>query len=201
MDQASLNLVSFVLGGTGLFVVLTRFSVPELNVAFLGINPYAIKRDIIESVMTWVFTLLALSGLLVQVVVVVAGPHIQDRAHSTWYYLGLSILAVIVASALVPLLMAVGNRIARRSWIPKIVESHKDVYETARFILKHEGWREDQLAVRATLPDPETYRLANLNTARSHIEQLERLFEVIPVSTDLEARLTRLSVFFEGAHR
>ena len=63
MDKTSLNIVSIVLGGVGLFVVLTKFSVPELHATFLDSNPFVVKRDVIESFMTWLFTGLTLFGL------------------------------------------------------------------------------------------------------------------------------------------
>jgi hypothetical protein len=56
MDRTILNLLSLIIGGSGIFVVLTKFNVPELNMSFLGENPFAIKRDAIDNVMTWIFT-------------------------------------------------------------------------------------------------------------------------------------------------
>lgn len=82
MDKTSLNLISIVLGGVGLFVVLTKFSVPELHATFLRSNPFAVKRDIIESVMTWLFTGLTLLGLLVQVGVAIWSNRIGERVHT-----------------------------------------------------------------------------------------------------------------------
>jgi hypothetical protein len=197
MDKTSLNLIPIVLGGVGLFVVLTKFSVPELHATFLGSNPFAIKRDIIESAMTWLFTGLTLLGLLVQVGVAIWSNHIEERVHTTRFYVVLFVVVLAVGVALVPLLTAVGNLLARRSWLPEIVENQKEVYKAASFVIEHDGWREDQLAVRGTLPDPERYRTANLETAARQVEQIEKLLEVRSPSTDLRARLDGIKPFFE----
>jgi hypothetical protein len=197
MDKTFLNLISIVLGGVGLFVVLTKFSVPELHATFLGSNPFAVKRDIIESVMTWVFTGLTLLGLLVQVGVAIWGNDLAERVHTTRFYVVLFVVMLALGVALVPLLTSVGNRLARRSWFPQAVQSQKEVYKAASFVIEHDGWRKDQLAVKGTLPDPEPYRTANLETATRQIEQMEKLLEVPSRSTGLRTRLDAIKPFFE----
>ncbi len=197
MDKTSLNLISIVLAGVGLFVVLTGFSVPELHATFLGTNPFAVKRDIIASVMTGLFTGLALLGLLVQVGVAIWSNNIEERIHTTRFYIAFFVVMLAVGVALVPLLTAVGNRVARRSWLPQIVENQKEVYKATRFVIEHDGWREDQLPARATLADPERYRTANLETAARQVEQIEKLLELVSSSGDLRARLDGLTPYFE----
>lgn len=177
--------------------MLTKFSVPELHATFLGTNPFAVKRDIIESVMTQLFTGLALLGLLVQVGVAIWSNHIEERIHTTRFYIVFFVVVLAVGVALVPLLTAVGNRVARRSWLPQIVENQKEVYKAARFVIEHDGWREDQLPVRATLADPERYRTANLETAARQVEQIAKLLEVASPSGDLRARLDGIKPYFE----
>lgn len=66
MDKTIINILTFLISGSGFFMALTKFNVPQLNQTFLGTNPFLIKRDKIDSVMTGVFTLLAISGLLLQ---------------------------------------------------------------------------------------------------------------------------------------
>lgn len=85
MDKIILSVLAIVLSGAGLFVALTKFNVPELNMAFFGENPFAIKRDEIETVMTWPFALLAMLGLLLQAVVAMFDLQLQDRAHTTGF--------------------------------------------------------------------------------------------------------------------
>lgn len=198
MDKTSINLISIVLGGTGLFVVLTKFSVPELNMTFFGTNPFAIKRDAIESVMAWIFTAMALVALLIQVAAAIWSDQIEERTHTTPFYIVLFVVSLAVAVALVALLTGIGNRVAQRSWVPQIVENQMEIYRAARFVIENDGWREDQLPVRATLADPERYRTTNLEAAARQIEQIEKLFDVTPSSTDLRARLAEISTYFEG---
>ncbi len=197
MDKTFLNLISIVLGGVGLFVVLTKFSVPELHATFFGSNPFAAKRDTIESVMTWLFTGLTLLGLLVQVGIAIWGNHLQERVHATPFYVLLFVVMLALGVALVPLLTSVGNRLARRAWLPQAVQNQNEVYKAASFVIEHDGWREDQLTVKDTLPDPERYRTANLENATRQIEQIEKLLEMPSRSTDLRTRLDAIKPLFE----
>lgn len=186
-----------VLGGTGLFVVLTKFNVPELNMSFFGTNPFAIKRDEIESVMTWLFTALALVALLVQVGMVIFDDQIEERLHTTYFYIFVLIGSLAVAGVLVLLLTVVGNKLARDRWLPKIVESQMELYETAKFIIEHDGWRKDQLLGKDTIADPNRFRSANRQTAEKHCEQIEKLLDISPDTNDLSQRLMRLKSYFE----
>jgi hypothetical protein len=197
MDRIILDLISIVLGGIGLLVVLTKFNVPELNATFIGSNPFAVKRDIINSTMTWLFTALTLLGLLVQVGVAIWGNHIEQRVHTPRFCAVFFVGVLIAAAILVRLLTAAGKCLARRCWHPRIVESQKEVYKAATFIIEHDGWREHQLAVKDTLPDPERQRTTNLEAATEHIEQIEKLLEVPSRSTKLRTRLNGLKPFFE----
>ena len=53
MDKTLLDLISLLIAGAGLFAVLTKFNVRQLRATYFGENPYALKRDEIERVMTW----------------------------------------------------------------------------------------------------------------------------------------------------
>lgn len=194
IDKTSLNLISIVLGGTGLFVVLTKFSVPELNASFFEMNPFAIKRDVIESVMTRIFTLLTTFGLLVQVVVAIVDGRLKERVHGTRFYTLLFVVVLAMAAALVPLLTAIGRRVARGSWLPQIVENQKELYAAARFVIEHDG---DQLPIRAPPVDPADHRAANLKNAALQVEQIEKLFDITNDPRDLKARLDRIRPYFE----
>jgi hypothetical protein len=187
VDKTTLDLVSIVLGGTGLFVVLTKFNVPELNAWVIGASPFVIKRDWIDSTMTWLFTGLALLGLLIQVGAAIWGDHIQQRVHTPCFYL--LAFAVMVAGGvlLAWLLTVVGRHLARRLWLPRIIDNQKDLYKTARFIIEHDGHREDQLHDRKT----------NLEAATKSVAQIEKLLDLPSRSTDLTSRLDAIKPFFE----
>jgi hypothetical protein len=66
LDETLLNLTTILVSGAGLFAVLTKFSVPELRMRFFDENPFEIKREEIDLVTTWILTLLALVGLILQ---------------------------------------------------------------------------------------------------------------------------------------
>lgn len=178
-------------------MVLTKFNVPELNMSFFGTNPFAIKRDEIESVMTWLFTALALVALLIQVGVVIFNDQIEERLHTTYFYIFVFIGSLVSAGVLVLLLTVIGNKLARDRWLPKIVESQMEIYETAKFIIEHDGWRKDQLLSKDTIADAERYRSANRQTAEKHFEQLEKLLDIRPDTNDLSQRLARIKGYLE----
>ncbi|MFA6472823.1 MAG: hypothetical protein WCU00_12360, partial [Candidatus Latescibacterota bacterium] len=54
IDKTSLNLISILISGAGLFAVLTKYNVPELNMTYLDGNPFAEKREVIDCFMTWI---------------------------------------------------------------------------------------------------------------------------------------------------
>jgi hypothetical protein len=107
MDRTILNLLSLFIGGSGLFVVLTKFNVPELNMSFLGENPFAIKRDAIENVMTWIFTGVALVGLLLQIFGEIWSDRLPSRQHTIRFYVWFSSASLVAAIAIVFLLTAI----------------------------------------------------------------------------------------------
>jgi hypothetical protein len=101
MDRTSLNVVSLILGGAGLLTVLTGFNVPQTRIAYFGENPYQIKRDAIGGVMAAIFTVVALSGIVMQVIAEVLGESLPTRLHSRDYYLVVSLVSVLGAAVLV----------------------------------------------------------------------------------------------------
>jgi len=87
MDRTILNILSVLLGGAGLLVVLTKFNVPELNMTFWDQNPFAIKRDVVDSVMTWIFTGLTIFGLVIQLISEILGDRLPTRQYSAMGYI------------------------------------------------------------------------------------------------------------------
>jgi hypothetical protein len=136
-------------------------------------------------------------GLLVQVVAAIWGNHIEQRVHTPCFYILVFVVVLAAGVGLACLLTASGRRLARRFWLPRMVESQREVYKDAMFIIEHDGWREHQLAVKSTLPDPERYRTANLEAATQHIDQIEKLLDAPSRSTKLRTRLDEIKPFFE----
>ena len=191
-----MNLLSLFLGGTGIFVVFTKFNVPELNMSFFGENPFAIKRDTINFVMTWIFTLLALGGIFIQVILQIMGEQVPERLHGLMHYVYFSGSLLVAMTVLVIGLSTFGNWYARRTWLPEVVSKTKESYMQAEIIIANDGWRQDQLVVKDTLQDKERYRKANFDNTEKHITQIERLFELPESTTNLESRIDRLKPYF-----
>ena len=196
MDKTSLNLISILIGGAGLFVAITKFNVPELNMTFLDTNPFAIKRDEIDSVMTWIFTSLAGVGVLVRAVVLISDCR-EERSHKTCYYVSFFLITFTLTAFLVMLLTVVGNKLARTRWLPKIVENQGELYKSSKFIIEHDGWREDQLPVKDNFQNPEENRRENHQAADQYLTQMEKLLDIIPAREAHPQRLARIKTYFE----
>ncbi len=164
--------------------------------SFFGENPFAVKRDAIENTMTWLFTGVTLLGLLLQVLGEVLGDRLKARRHRIRVYAVLSVGGLLATAVLVLVLTTVGNHVAKRSWLPKVVTSQSEAYRHARFIVEHNGWREDQLSVKDALRDADRYRRANLEQAERAIEQIEKLLELPTQPNPLQQRVTRLGSYF-----
>jgi hypothetical protein len=196
VDRTIMNLLSFIIGGGGLFVVLTKFNVPELNMMFFGENPFAIKRDTIDTVMTWMFTVVTLIGILLQIYSEILGEGLPSRQHSSRFYAYFSLGSLVAIAVVILILTGIGERIAKRIWLPEIVAKMTDSYRSAQFIIEHDGWREDQLSVKESTPNPTMYREANFQTAKERITQIEKLLDLPADNRELEVRLDRLKPYF-----
>jgi hypothetical protein len=199
MDRTIVNIVSLLLGGAGILVVLTKFNVPELNLMFVGENPFALKRDNIESTMTWVFTCLALLGIVLQVVAEVLGDRLPARLHGIRTYFVVSVLLLIATGLLVRGLTAVGNGVAKKRWLPRVVTNQSAVYQRTRFVLEHDGWTREELPIKDTLPNADQRRRMNIQTAEESVALIEKLLEIPSKSGSLRERMQSLRAYF-GEH-
>lgn len=198
MDKTIINILTVLISGSGLFVVLTKFNVPQINQTFLGTNPFLIKRDKIEVVMTWVFTLLAIIGLLLQVYSEIFGASIQERRiHTQHFYTNFTIFSLVGVAITIFVLTKIGRYIARRILKPILVENQKEVYEKAKFIVENDGWTKEQLPHKETYKGPKNYIEKNFNTAKRHVDQIENLLDLKCDNLNLKQRVERLSSYFE----
>lgn len=197
IDQTLITLATLLISGTGLFAVLTKFNVPELSMSFWGQNPFVTKRDVIDGVMTWIFTSLAIAGLLLQACALIWGNSILERQHSPQVYglmfcVGLLMMVIVAFS-----LTKAGHFVARRRWLPEVLAGQKDLYDEARFILDHDGWRENQLEQKKNLGDSTKDIQANLCKVGKSLTQIESLLDLPRDGTDQRERLKRLRPYFE----
>ena len=96
IDQTLINLATILISGVSIFTALTKFNLPETNMSFLGENPFAVKRDIIENVTVWLFSLLALLGLLLQVFKEIHVKTIAERLYKVREYYLVFILGIFI---------------------------------------------------------------------------------------------------------
>lgn len=198
VDQTHLNLASVVIGGAGIFAALVKYSVPELNNSFLGANPFEIKRNEIDKILTLVFVFVALVGLLVQVGLQIYGFALKKRPRGSSHYLGFTALLLVMTYASVQALVGIGHGIARWRWEPKIVEGQLVAFERARFIVEHDGWTPEHYPVRESLITEgreDRYKSNNREVLERDLQQMEDLFEIDTAPTSRE-RIENLAVFF-----
>jgi len=198
MDKIIVNLTSILLSGTGFFVVFTKFNVPELRSSFYGQNPFMIKADQIDNVTTWIFTGLAIIGLLIQVLKEIFGMSIPDRIHTVRYYIFFFIIGVFAMVWLTWGFSSVSKLIARQIWLPKIINSHSESFSKALFIVEHDGWREDQIRNKDTLKDSERYKNANYESVERSLKQIERLLDLPKNEDDFSKRIEKLKHYFKS---
>jgi hypothetical protein len=197
LDRTIINLATLLISGTGIFAALTKFNVPELSKSFWGENPFAIKRDIIDVVMTWIFTTLAVIGFLFQAITFIWGNNIPDRNFGAGTYFTVFSAGSFMMLILVFILTKFGNMLARRRWLPKMIMSHKELYEKARFIVEHDGWLEEQIGREDLKNNPSKYIHNNLEIVDKSFTQIESLLDIAHDKTDSKARLCRLRRYFE----
>ena len=172
-----------LIGGAGLFTVLTGFNVPQLNMSFWGENPYAVKRDVIETTMNWIFAIVALVALMIQLWAEIWGAHLPERSHDSKYYISFSVGGLIAVGVMVWVLTGFGNWIARLQWQPTVVALQRELFDRTKFVVEHAGWTPEHWVQQETITragDSERYKTDNLRAAGEHLSQIEDLFEVKP---------------------
>jgi len=197
MDKTLINILTLLISGSGFFVALTKFNVPQVNQSFLGTNPFLIKRDKIDSVMTWTFTLLAISGLLLQFYAEILGENIQSRLYTQHFYIIFTACSVVVVVAIAFALTKIGRVIARRILQPILVENQKEAFEKAKFIVENDGWTKEQFPHKDTYKGPENYIEKNVNQAKEYIEQIEDLLDLKCGNLTIKQRVKELDPYFE----
>ena len=193
-DRTQFNLVSILIGGAGILTVITHFNVPELNMTFIGENPFAIKRDIIENIITWTFAGLAAFALLLQIFAEIYGENWPRRRHSKLHYSLFSMVGLLFVCGLVWLLTICDYRIAKPIWWPKIVQSQVEVFNAAVLLLEHDGLQPGQIKLEEKLP--ESYRTVSFETGMRDLSQIEKLLEIPSDGADIQTRIARLRPYF-----
>src|SRR5262245_29540007 len=121
IDNVIINLLSVVIGGAGLLGALTKFHTRELYASFFVENPFAVKRDHIDTPISYIFTLVTLLGLLIQVISEIFGQNVPDRLHSATFYVYFFVFLIILMILPTIGLIRLGKRIAKKKWFPYVI--------------------------------------------------------------------------------
>ena len=175
MDRTQINIISILLGGAGLFIVLTGFNVPEVNMTFFDTNPFAVKRNEIESTMKWAFTGVALCGFLLRLLAEISDP--PNRSHDWRYYSIFCAGCFIAVVMLVWGVTIVGNLIARSHWEPKVIELQRENFERVKSFAQHDGKADDTKALEQQLSLIEKLlEVESHGDLRQRVERLQPIF-------------------------
>ncbi|MBM4125261.1 MAG: hypothetical protein FJ246_09980 [Nitrospira sp.] len=196
MDRTAIRIVALLIGAAGIIVTVTKVTVPGTDLSFWDENLFITKQGIIESVHAWVFSLLALIGVFIELGSEIFDWPKEKRQKSTRFYFGTVVVIVAALVVVVTLFTTSANWLARQCWQPQIVAKMQEAYKDARFIVEHDGWRPKDIDNTATLSNPDRYRNANLESAKETLLRAETLLELPPDITDLPQRIARLDRYF-----
>ena len=177
-------------------MTVTKASVPGTELSFWDSNLFIVKQNIIESVHAWVFALVALIGILLELFSEIAEWPKMKRLKSSCFYFWMAIATVAALALLFVLLKPSADWLARRCWQPEVVAKMQEVYKGARFVVEHDGWRLDQIDGKATVSNPDFHRNANFESARGTLFQAEMLLDLPTDIADLSQRVARLDRYF-----
>jgi hypothetical protein len=193
IDRSILSLIALTIAAGGAFTVFTKYNVPQLTQSYFGSNPFADKRDVIENTMTWIFSSLALIGVILQAAAT-ALP-LSDRLHPARTYW----LVFVVSSAAVIVLLWLatwaGTVYARSVWLPQIVRGQSEAYERAAYAIAHNLVLPEHARVDPNSPQYEEIRRTGRETTEKYVRQIEELLEIDPLG-NVEERVARLAPHF-----
>jgi hypothetical protein len=198
LDKTILNLLTILISGSGIFAVLIKFSVPELNITFMGGNPYIIKRDIIEKVMTRIFIALALIGLLIQTYAVIYGNKLNERLYSISFYIVFFLACIAGMTILVICLGAIGKYIAKKIWWPQLIKKQHKGFHLAEEIIKNGGYYNKDLDKKISFTDEQKQQITESRYKQCYeiLSRIEDLLEIHDIPKTIEERYNNLKKFF-----
>ena len=197
MDTTILNLISVLISATGIFGAFTSFSAPEINKSYFGANPFKVKADIIGTTYTWLFAILAVIGLFIQVARDIFFYDFPARSHSTSHYICFLCFGLAAMAALAWALVMVGRIVTKRFWLPKMIESQRESYQAAHFIYTNDGWAEKNIDKQNKYDNPDTIKAANYENADKYIMHICNLLEMKVDKSEPSALLKQLQPYFE----
>ncbi len=199
IDKTILDLISLLFGTAGIFSVLVKYSVPQLNQTYIGSNPHGLKRDVIDSVTTKMFLFLALIGIFIQAISIIKGDSLPRQHSERWYIMAFlyGIPCILVVTYVFGKLARI---IAQLIWKPKIAKEFVENLDYLHFMIGSDTAYAKAYIAQHNIQDKraeESLRNANLESARQMVADLENLFEIKNKSLDWKLRLTRISPYIE----
>lgn len=194
IDKVVLDLISLFLTSAGVFSVLTKFYVPQLNLMYMGHNPHAIKRDAIDSVSTWIFLILGFGGILIQGYSIINDGSLKRSQTRDWYFVAFFV-GLVSTLLLTYLLGKVGKFFAKRKWLPELGRRYAKNLEFLHFMIGHESEWSQRYKDRKRIKDiktEESFRITNIESAQEMIADLETLFEIDKKDSGWVNRLLRV---------
>lgn len=200
IDRTLLNIVSLLLGATGLAVVFLDYTARELNASFWGVNLYAVKRDAIAGKRDRSFLAMAATSVFLQLGAEIWGQSLEERTLTSPQYMSLTMAIIALLAALSWILWVAAKRAARKDWQPEVIEGYREAFAKARYLVRHdfipEAYAEE--AARWASEEVERVREETKHQFASTIAHIERLLEVRP-SGDLATRIAQLEKYFATA--
>lgn len=178
MDHTIINLLFILISGVGVFVALIKFNPPELKMSFHGENLFAVKRDIIESRKSWVFTVFATIGMIIKIASIIFSPYIPQRSHMGCVYMDFLFFTLLIMAFVVWLLIYLSKLWAQKDWLPIIVE--KNIYSYKNILTKMEK--------------NESLSESDMNS----LDRIEKLIGVNKLTDDPEKRVVALKSYFHS---
>lgn len=202
LDKTLLDLISLLLSATGIFSVLAKFYVPQLNKMYVGSNPHVTKRDEIDSVTAILFIILAVTGVVVQAVSIVKSDSLP-RLYSEKVYFYSFCSGLIVVILIAYCIKCLGRLIARPLWIAKVSALYSTEVGYLNFMVGNENiFAQDYAASRRIdKQNYEFHRQANVANACLTISDLEDIFEITAFDSDWKIRMNKLNKYLSRYYK
>lgn len=182
--------------GIGLYAVITRSYAQGINAPLYGVDLLAIKKDVIDKFNSYIFLGLAMVGLVIQLAIVILGEKIKKSLYSLPVYFIIFMSSLAVFGFLTAGLVWTGAKLAKRVWLPQVVEQERGIYLYTKKLIANKGLRDEQLGIT----DPKLQfklKCLNFDIAGKYLRQMDGTLELGEGSGDFNSRIRRLAVYFE----
>ena len=196
MDKTTFDLITIIIAVIGVFMALKKYSPPELNMTFYGENLFSIKKDIIEKRRKWVFALFVVMGLSIQIIEKIFFPRLQEHIHTNNYYIFSFILILLIMLFFAFLLDKLAKSIAKKKWLPELVEKLREAYKQTSEIIENRGLERKQLDLTNKEQDLIEIIHNNYKRVDERLERIEKLLDIRRKGKNREERIKLLKKFY-----